>query len=339
MNSILDRYGIKEVADLTFYEIQSDGTPGAPVLYIDTAKVSTIEQTAENTSARGGKGNPELIMWDYGKEITLNIEDALYSPKSMAIMFGALDADGNVAFNDNVTIRKTIKKGDLTYEGSNWKTVINGSTITLTGIPKFYKDTNTVALITDLNYTTEDWAYAVVEFTPSSAKEIVVSPNTFPGTYYITGDTYARNEVTGKDEFFQFVIPKAKMQSEVTLTMEAEGDPTTFTMNMKVLRPSSGQMMKLIQYSIDGGTLEINTNNYVVSFEPVVNQVNLDIAPVTISGMDSPNLQAAIDAIKDVSTTGFTWFTDETGSLEYKVSTPKTEPLSSRTYYYKDVSQ
>lgn len=56
MNSILDRYGIKEVADLTFYEIQPDGTPGAPVLYIDTAKVSTIEQTAENTSARGGKG-------------------------------------------------------------------------------------------------------------------------------------------------------------------------------------------------------------------------------------------------------------------------------------------
>ena len=64
MVSILDRYGIKEVADVTFYKIQSDGSIGAPVLYLDTLKVSTIEQTAENTPARGGKGNPELITWD-----------------------------------------------------------------------------------------------------------------------------------------------------------------------------------------------------------------------------------------------------------------------------------
>lgn len=47
MASILERYGIKEVADVTMYDINSDGTPGAPVLYLDTLKVSTIEQTAE----------------------------------------------------------------------------------------------------------------------------------------------------------------------------------------------------------------------------------------------------------------------------------------------------
>lgn len=64
MASILDRYGIKEVADVTFYKIDEDGKPAEPVLYLDTLKVSTIEQTAENTSARGGKGNPELIVWD-----------------------------------------------------------------------------------------------------------------------------------------------------------------------------------------------------------------------------------------------------------------------------------
>lgn len=64
MASILDRYGIKEVADVTFYELDSNGVPSNPALYLDTLKVSTIEQTAENTSARGGKGNPELIMWD-----------------------------------------------------------------------------------------------------------------------------------------------------------------------------------------------------------------------------------------------------------------------------------
>lgn len=65
MASILDRYGIKEVADVTFYQIdKTSGMPTVPVLYLDTLKVSTIEQTAETSEARGGKGNPALIMWD-----------------------------------------------------------------------------------------------------------------------------------------------------------------------------------------------------------------------------------------------------------------------------------
>lgn len=49
---------------VTFYEINEDGTPGAPVLYLDTLKVSTIEQAAETTYAQGGKGNANLIAWD-----------------------------------------------------------------------------------------------------------------------------------------------------------------------------------------------------------------------------------------------------------------------------------
>ena len=88
--SLFDRYGIKEVADVTFYELNEEnpGVPGKPVLYLDTLKVSTVEQTAENTDAKGGKGNTSLISWDYGKEITLNLEDALFSAKSLEVTYG-----------------------------------------------------------------------------------------------------------------------------------------------------------------------------------------------------------------------------------------------------------
>lgn len=57
-------------------------------MYFDTLKVSTVEQSAEQTSARGGLGNPELISWDFGKEITVNLEDALYTPASQSLMWG-----------------------------------------------------------------------------------------------------------------------------------------------------------------------------------------------------------------------------------------------------------
>ena len=91
MANILDKYGIKEVADVTLYEIAADGTATTPVLFLDTLKVSTIEQTAEQTEARGGKGNPPLIIWDYGKEIIINLEDALFTPRSMQVMYGSAE--------------------------------------------------------------------------------------------------------------------------------------------------------------------------------------------------------------------------------------------------------
>jgi hypothetical protein len=85
---------------------------------------------------------------------------------------------------------------------------------------------------------------------PVAKKEIVVSADSFPGTYYITGDTYARSDVTGDDQFFQFIIPKAKVTSENTITLEAEGDPSVFNMNLTVLRPEDGVMMRLVQYDL-----------------------------------------------------------------------------------------
>ena len=285
MASILDRYGIKEVADVTFYEINSDGTPGKPVLYLDTLKVSTIEQTAEQVDARGGKGNPKLITWDYGKEITLNIEDALFSPKSMAIMLG----DGTVtkAATDTVTRNNMVRATssalpnyfvadvyDATEGGAVRKKIFMGQGTAPAGMVAFadvqgislahvYDETgnevkNGTAAITTPSLwqgasVTAGNKYFVQYTANATTKTITVSGDTFPGTYYVQGDTYARSDVDGKDQFFQFIIPKAKMSAENTITLEAEGDPSTFNMNLTVLRPESGDMMKLVQYDLTVG--------------------------------------------------------------------------------------
>ena len=97
--NIFEQYGIKEVADVTLYAIELDENDEEiyiPVLYLDTLKISSIEQTAEQTSARGGLGNPHLITWDYGKEITVNLEDALYTPASMSMLWDGKYASKSV---------------------------------------------------------------------------------------------------------------------------------------------------------------------------------------------------------------------------------------------------
>lgn len=287
MASILDRYGIKEVADVTFYEINPDGTAGKPVLYLDTLKMSTIEQTAEQTDARGGKGNPKLITWDYGKEINVTIEDALFSPKSMAIMLG----DGSVTAASAQDISRTAilrldSNGKLpefftadVYDanmGSARKKVYIGGSTTPTGMIAFAESGITLVTsvsetgaILDSNLTISELQAAhasamapyaslagqkifITYTVKATTKTITVSGDTFPGTYYVTGDTYSRSDVDGKDQFFQFIIPKAKMSAENTITLEAEGDPSTFSMNLTVLRPESGEMMKLVQYDLEG---------------------------------------------------------------------------------------
>lgn len=69
-----------------------------------------------------------------------------------------------------------------------------------------------------------------------------------------------RSQATGKDEAFQFVIGKAKVQSEVTITLEAEGDPSTFEMTLNVLRSDNErgekEMMKLIRYGTAAADVE-----------------------------------------------------------------------------------
>lgn len=292
MASILDRYGIKEVADVTFYKLNDDGTPGVPVLFLDTLKVSTIEQTAEQADARGGKGNPKLITWDYGKEITVTMEDALFSPKSLAIMMGSGTAtaksagtiertimarvegaagSGAIDFltadvydaSEKGAVRKKIDMKLATDSASNPRAgMINFASAGIT-ITKVTSEAGVA--ITDPS-TSDGWTYSelknvvtsyagqkiFITYTqPVQKTELIVSGDTFPGTYYITGDTYARSDVTGKDSFFQFIIPKAKMSAEQTITLEAEGDPTTFNMNLTVLRPESGEMMKLVQYDLE----------------------------------------------------------------------------------------
>lgn len=240
---------------VTFYKLLQGGAVGAPVLYLDTLKVSTTEQTAENTSARGGKGNAELVMWDYGKEITVTLEDALFSAKSMAIMYGVDPDEDTVDFKSLDKIRKTVPLSAIDVSGADAIVSTAAGNIKIPTDVKFYDSKATEVPAEGANAKAK---YEAAKATASYAtfeidiegQEIVISAEKFPGTYYITGDTYARSEDTGEDEFFQFIIPKAKVLSEVTLTMEAEGDPSTFNMNLKVLRPKDGKMMKLVKYNL-----------------------------------------------------------------------------------------
>ena len=89
------RMGVREICDVVFRPLTSVDIgnqhfdAGQPVLYLDTAKTSTLEGAATTVYAQGGKGNPRLIGWDGEKTLTFTVEDALISPVSFAMLSGA----------------------------------------------------------------------------------------------------------------------------------------------------------------------------------------------------------------------------------------------------------
>ena len=248
--NVLQRYGIKEVADVVFYKLNTDGTPGNIALVLDSLKISNIEETAESVDATGGKGNAPLITWDYGKSITLTLQDALFSPASMALMHGA--ATPSLAATTVTRVMRVVATATGAYPAVQY--TLNGTTVTIsttTNNLKFY-DAEGHEQTTAASIDKGEILFAKFEQTSgaSGGTTLEINADTFPGTYYITGDTYARDEVTGEDTYFQFIIPKAKINSNVTLNMQAEGDPTVFDMSIRVLRPTNKVMMKLVQYEL-----------------------------------------------------------------------------------------
>lgn len=283
MASILDKYAIKEVADVMFYELDSAGAPSAPVLYIDTAKVTTISQSAEQVEARGGKSNVKLLSWDTNKELTLELTDALFSAKSLGIMFGGTMEDNGTTQE----VLKTLRANDINLDADQ-QTM---ATFTINGQPLWIPKTK----LTFFAYGVGDNTAAKAQPTPIKAASVTWEPKNFDfvtfdlldcvsaatggngvvtngitinigaefdaNTYYITGDTYARNYQNGQDEFLQFIIPKGKVSAEdVSLTMEADGDPAEFTMNVECLKAVDGSMLKLVKYSL-GSASEAGTGH------------------------------------------------------------------------------
>lgn len=246
------RFGVKEVCDCYFINLET----GKPELFLDTLKVSNLEGDAQEAVARGGKGNPELLSWDYNKTATFHIQNALLDLRAFARQHGTDVNTGAVEIykrevltavasqttgKTEVTLSQTPIAGSVTVfledEGEGGTEVAN----TINGNKLQFADTDVAAnekVIVYYRFTSD-----------ASAKTITVDSAKFGGYYKVIGDTVVRNEVTGLDEPAQLVIPKAKISSKFTLTMQAEGDPSAFDMDLKVFKdPATGKLFDLIKY-------------------------------------------------------------------------------------------
>ena len=110
------KFGVRECANIVFRAKQETriGTNtfhvGQPVLYIDTATASSMEQASSTVYAQGGRGNARLIAWEGDKTLTFTLTDALISPVSLAMLSGAgLVKEAGAKVHVHATTRATMK--------------------------------------------------------------------------------------------------------------------------------------------------------------------------------------------------------------------------------------
>lgn len=248
------KFGVREICDVVF-KAKADTKIGSttfkkgqPVLYIDTAKTSTLEGASTTVYAQGGKGNTRLIAWEGEKTLTFTVEDALLSPIGFAVLSGAGLFKGTT---EKVHVHATANavvgqdgKIDLT------DALATGEKIDGTA-PIFVMVTEedgsiTGELLTELAVETEGKVLTgatsakgktvFVDFymakDASKVSELTIDASNFAGYYYVEASTLFRRESDGVDMPAEITLPNVKIQSNFTFSMAATGDPSTFTFTM-----------------------------------------------------------------------------------------------------------
>ena len=227
------RYGLKEVANVIFFDVATN----KPVIFFDTLKVSTIENSSESTEARGGQGNSKLMSWDFGRTATLTMQDALLSDTSLSLLAGdVVKTSGITAVGREVGVipaspfKITLTETPIASSVTAYKVQNGVMTTELVAFTVSGKDVTFTSGAVQNDQVMVFYTYSV---TNVNASMVTFSGSKFPATYKVVGDTVVRGD-DGVDRKMQFMIPKAKLQSSFTLTMEAE-NVSTFDFTLDIL--------------------------------------------------------------------------------------------------------
>lgn len=233
------RYGLKEVANVIFFDIATN----KPAIFFDTLKVSTIENESESAEARGGQGNNKLLAWDFGRTATLTLQDALLSDVSLAMLAGTSVKNSNIKAVGRETLVTVTDTAPATKVSLKETPIANSITVykveggimtdEITGFTVSQKD---VKFSTGTTVGQSVMVFYEYNVTGDDVSQVTFNGNAFPATYKVVGDTVVRGE-DGLDRKMQFIIPKAKLQSTFSLTMDVE-NVSTFDFNLEVLTES-----------------------------------------------------------------------------------------------------
>lgn len=229
----LDRFGVVTVMDVTLF----DKLTNKPVLFLDTLKMSTIAAEGQEKNVTGGKYADQLLTYNFGRSVSIEFQDALLSMGSMQEIWGATVNSTNVKFHDKLTVAygtgiatgyTALTKDEIFYaynvtKGAEIDLGVDKANVTVTGgTVRFTAAPGATDQVTIHFMNAADTAGT---YTPAEA---ILRSSSFPKTVKLVGRTFILEQRTGAKVEIEVEIPKLKLASNFTLTMDAEGDASVF---------------------------------------------------------------------------------------------------------------
>ena len=246
------RFGVREICNVVFKaksDVKIGNTvfkAGQPVLYIDSAKTSTLEGAATTVYATGGRGNARLLAWEGEKTLTFTVEDALLSPIGFSILSGAglLKETESEKVHVHTTAKAPVVEGviDLSTVLGTDETLCASAPIyalaldgdDIIGAPVIGTAEGNKITVTGIEANT-----AFVDFyidkKSSVVNELQIDAENFAGYFYVEANCLFKRARDGYDMPAELTLPKVKIQSNFTFNMAATGDPSTFTFTMDAM--------------------------------------------------------------------------------------------------------
>lgn len=250
------KFGVREICDVVF-KAKADTRIGStlfkkgqPVLFIDSAKTSTVEGAATTVYSTGGKGNTRLIAWEGEKTLTFTVEDALLSPIGFSILSGAglfkSDDEADMVHVHKTTTAYSDAEGkiDLTDVLAETEVIDETAPVNVIVLDKFGDITSNSVTglevsedgksISGLTDATDSSVFIDFYVSKKSANvsELQIDAEHFAGYYYVEASTLFRRQSDGVDMPAELTLPNVKIQSNFTFSMASSGDPSTFTFTM-----------------------------------------------------------------------------------------------------------
>jgi len=248
------KFGIREICNVVFKPkaaVKIGNTTfaaGQPVLYIDSAKTSTLEGASTTVYATGGRGNARLISWEGERTLTFTVEDALLSPIGFSILSGA-----GLIKNSTETVHVHMTSSALVANGSiDLSSVLDSGEAIDATAPLYISEVEPDGSLTGKTIAASgSTAQAITVAAANNGKtvfvdfyitknganvsELQIDAENFAGYYYVEASTLVRDKNTGKDLPYEITLPNVKIQSNFTFNMAATGDPSTFTFTMDAM--------------------------------------------------------------------------------------------------------
>jgi hypothetical protein len=235
----LEKFGMITVLDATFYDVAT----GVPLIHFDTLKMSNISSEGQQKEIRGGQGAELLLTYDFGRTANIEVTDALASMYSLEYLWGGQVTDA--AFN-------YLRRVEITLAGAvaDWAALVAlltpanvaGTAITVHNLTDnvAYRTTSGVVggQVTNGGFIALPNLAAgkkiVVYYTAATlanqdhTHQLTLTNLDFPPIVKMVGESFLLDQDTGRKIGMQIEIPRFKLDTNFSFTLEGEGDASVF---------------------------------------------------------------------------------------------------------------